>query len=58
MRKVIQHYGSDEGAEKATVYLSMVSTMKLEGVSVWLFLGDFFEAVVTGQADVMYLALS
>ena len=48
LRKVIQHYGSDEGAEMAAVYLSVASTVKLAGVSVWRFLGDFFEDVVTG----------
>ena len=48
LRKVIQHYGSDEGAETASVYLSVVSTVKLAGVSVWRFLGDFFEDAVTG----------
>lgn len=48
LRKVIQHYGSDEGAEMASVYLSLVSTVKLAGVSVWRFLGDFFEDAVTG----------
>ena len=48
LRKVIQHYGSDEGAEMASVYLSVVSTVKLAGVSVWRFLGDFFEDAVTG----------
>ena len=48
MRKVIQHYGSDDGAEMIAVYLSVVSTVKLAGVSVWRFFGDFFEDVVTG----------
>ena len=49
LRKVIQHYGSDEGAEMASAYLSVVSTVKLVGgVSVWRFLGDSFEDVVTG----------
>ena len=48
LRKVIQHCGSDEGAEMAAVYLSVVSTVKLVGVSVWRFLEDFFEDVVTG----------
>lgn len=48
MRKVIQHCGSDEGAEMIAVYLSVVSTVKLAGVSVWRFFGDFFEDVVTG----------
>ena len=50
MCKVIQHYGSDEGAELAAVYLSVVSTVKLAGVSVWRFLGDFFKDAVTGGA--------
>ena len=48
MRKVIQHYGSDEGAEMAAVNLSVVGTVKLAGVSVWRFFGDFFGDVVTG----------
>ena len=48
MRKGIQHYGSDGGAERAAVYLSVVSTVKLAGVSVWKFLGYFFEDMVTG----------
>ena len=41
-------YSCDEAAETAVVYLSVVSTVKLAGVSVWRFLGDFFEDVVTG----------
>ena len=48
LRKAIQHYGSDAGAEMAAVYLSIVSTVKLAGQSVWRFLGDFFEDMVTG----------
>ena len=48
LRKAIQHYGSDAGAEMAAVYLSVVSTVKLAGQSVWRFLGDFFEDIVTG----------
>ena len=32
----------------AAVYLSVVSTVKLAGQSVWRFLGDFFEDIVTG----------
>ena len=34
MRKVLQHYGSDEGAEMAAVYLSVVGTVKLACVRV------------------------
>ena len=59
MRKVIQHCGSDEGAEMIAVYLSVVSTVKLAGVSVWRFFGDFFEDVVTGgRKHIGHLRLS
>lgn len=47
-RKAIQHYGRDAGAEMAAVYLSVVSTVKLAVQSVWRFLGDFFDDMVTG----------
>ena len=58
LRKVILHHGSDEGAETA-VYLSVVNTVKLVGVSVWRFLGDFFEDVVTGgRKHLWHLRLS
>ena len=39
LRKAIQHYGSDAGAEMAAVYLSVVRTVNLAGQSVWRFLG-------------------
>jgi len=29
LRKVVQHYGGDEGAETVAIYLSVVSTVKL-----------------------------
>ena len=48
-------YGSDAGAEMAAVSLSVVSTVKLAGQSVWRFLGDFFEDMVTGGK--MHLSL-
>ena len=48
LQKAIQHYGSDAGAEMAAVYLSVVSTVKLAGQSVWRFLGDLLEDMVTG----------
>ena len=38
-RKAIQHFGSDEGAEMAAAYHSIVSTVLMKGVSVWKFLG-------------------
>ena len=49
MRKVIQHSGSDEGVEMTAAYMSIISTVRLAGVSVWKFLGDFFEDMVTGE---------
>ena len=49
MRKVIQHNGSDEGVEMTAAYMSIISTVRLAGVSVWKFLGDFFEDMVTGE---------
>ena len=51
LRKAIQYYGSDAGAEMAAVYLSVVSTVKLAGQSVWRFLGDFFKDMVTGWEE-------
>ncbi len=42
----------DEGAEVAAVYLSVVSMVKFAGVSVWRFLGDFFEDAVTGSKTI------
>lgn len=48
MRKVIEHFGSDEGAEKMSAYLSIVSTVLMSGSSVWRFFGDFFEDMITG----------
>ena len=48
-RKAIQHFGSDEGAEMAAAYHSIVSTVLMKGVSVWKFLGAFFEDIVSGD---------
>ena len=59
LRKAIQHYGSDAGAEMAAVYLSVVSTVKLAGQSVWRFLWDFFEDLETGgKKHLKFLILS
>ena len=38
----------------AAVYLSVVSTVKLAGQSVWRFLGDFFENMVTGGGEASF----
>ena len=41
------HFGSDEGVEMSAVY-SIISTLKLNGKSVWNFFGDFFRSEVLG----------
>lgn len=59
MRKVIEHFGSDEGAEKMSAYLSIVSTILMKGASVWNFFGDFFEDMITaGRKHLALLNLS
>lgn len=41
----IIHYGRDEGFEMAVAYHSVISTVKLHGMSCWDFLGNFFQIV-------------
>ena len=36
------HFGSDEGVEMAVTYHSIISTVKMQGKSVWEYLGKFF----------------
>lgn len=50
-RKASEHFGSDEGAEVAAAYHSIVSTVLLKGKSIWKFFGVFFEDVVTGRSN-------
>ena len=44
---VISFY--DEGVEMSAVYHSIISTLKLNGKSVWNFFGDFFRCEVLGS---------
>ena len=37
------HFDSDEGVEMAAAYHSVISTVKLHGMSSWHFLGEFFQ---------------
>ena len=37
------HYGSDEGVEMAIAYHSVISTVKLHGMSCWRYLGEFIK---------------
>ena len=41
------HYGSDEGVEMAAAYHSVISTVKLHGMSCWSYLGEFFKKYLT-----------
>ena len=45
------HYGSDEGVEQAVAYHSVISTVKLHGVSCWTYLGEFFKKIFNGCRD-------
>lgn len=50
-RKNMIHFGSDEGAKMAAVYHSIIATVKLQGKSVWEYLGKFFVKIVEGCRD-------
>lgn len=45
------HYGSDEGVEMAVAYHSVISTVKLHGMSCWRCLGEFFKKIFNGCRD-------
>lgn len=45
------HYGSDAGAEMAATYHSVIGTVKLQGSSVWNFIGTFFKNIFNGCRD-------
>ena len=45
------HYGSDEGVELAVAYHSVISTVKLHGMSCWTYLGEFFKKIFNGCRD-------
>ena len=47
-RNSMLHFGSDEGVEMAAAYHSVISTVKLHGMSSWHFLGEFFQKVFSG----------
>lgn len=50
-RKNSLHFSSDEGAEIAAVYHSIISTVKLQGGSTWDYLGKFFTGIFNGCRD-------
>lgn len=45
------HFGSDEGAEMAATYHSIISTVKMQGRSAWEYLGKFFTKIFNGCRD-------
>ena len=50
-RNSMLHFGSDEGVEMAVAYHSVISTVKLHGMSSWHFLGEFFQKIFSGCRD-------
>ena len=42
---------SDEGAEMAATYNSIISTVKMQGRSAWEYLGKFFTKIFNGCRD-------
>lgn len=54
-RNSMLHFGSDEGAEMAATYHSIISTVKLQGRSAWEYLGKFFTKIFNGCRDFVSL---
>ena len=54
-RNSMLHFGSDEGAEMAATYHSIISTVKMQGRSVWEYLGKFFTKIFNGCRDFLGL---
>lgn len=50
-RNSMIHFGSDEGVEMAAAYHSVISTVKLHGMSCWRYLGEFFKKIFNGCRD-------
>ena len=50
-RNSMLHFGSDEGAEMAATYHSIISTVKMQGKSAWEYLGKFFTKIFNGCRD-------
>lgn len=54
-RNSMLHFGSDEGVEMAATYHSVISTVKLHGMSAWNYLGEFFKKIFNGCRDFLSL---
>ena len=50
-RNSMLHFGSDEGAEMAATYHSIISTVKMQGRSAWEYLGKFFTKIFNSCRD-------
>ena len=50
-RNSMLHFGSDEGAEMAAAYHSIIGTVKMQGRSAWEYLGKFFTKIFNGCRD-------
>lgn len=50
-RNSMLHFGSDEEAEMAATYHSIISTVKMQGRSAWEYLGKFFTKIFNGCRD-------
>lgn len=50
-RNSMLHFGSNEGAEMAATYHSIISTVKMQGRSAWEYLGKFFTKIFNGCRD-------
>lgn len=55
-RNSMLHFGSDEGVEMAAAYHSVISTVKLRGMSSWRYLGELFQKIFNGCRD--YLSMT
>lgn len=51
-RNSMLHFGSDEGAEMAATYHSIISTVKMQGRSAWEYLGKFFTKILDRKSVV------
>lgn len=54
-RNSFEHFGSDEGAEMAACYHSVIGTLVTKGASVWDGLGKIFSKVIDKVEDVLGL---
>ena len=58
-RNSMLHFGSDEGAEMAATYHSIISTVKMHGRSAWEYLGKFFtKSLIERRASSLLECLS